>query len=445
MAAAKLRQLLLPHPRGSLPLGGLRRLRSVGAADLRPARGRSTKGSGCAGGPAAATATAEKKSLLRLKRRTRSASEFDREAYTQNLEWQVGGGRSVGEDGVAHVPVMLGEVLQVFSQRRLRSFVDCTVGAAGHSSAIIRAHPELQLYVGVDVDPEALEVARGRIDAAVESTSEAEERRPRIHMRHGNFRTVKSILGGGITGVGSGDAVDGTIDGILMDLGMSSMQVNNPKRGFSVIGDGPLDMRMDPQASLNAEDILNSWPEDEVGQILREYGEESNWRLLQKKIANARAHGGLHSTVELVNLVRTTSSKTRGRQGWMKTAIRVFQALRIAVNDELKTLEDALYACFDCLSSGGRLAVISFHSLEDRIVKQTFLDIINRDEGNDDAIEFRGHINDDQGKEIEMWSKRRIEGRNGIILTKRPITPTEEEEKLNYRCRSAKLRVIQKI
>lgn len=142
---------------------------------------------------------------------------------------------------------------------------------------------------------------------------------------------------------------------------------------------------------------------------------------------------------------------TGGRQGWIKTATRVFQALRIAVNDELKTLEDSLYACFDCLTPGGRLAVISFHSLEDRIVKQTFLDIINSN-GEDESGEggeqegcgkdLRNIRNDNDEK--EAWIKQMVQGWNGTILTKRPITPSEEEERLNRRSRSAKLRVIQK-
>ena len=137
---------------------------------------------------------------------------------------------------------------------------------------------------------------------------------------------------------------------------------------------------------------------------------------------------------------------TGGRQGWIKTATRVFQALRIAVNDELNTLKETLYACFDCLAPGGRLAVISFHSLEDRIVKQTFLDLINCSRGDEDAevesyaMDLR-EIDDDK----EAWIIRKIQVLNGTILTKRPITPSQEEEKLNRRSRSAKLRVIQKV
>lgn len=179
-----------------------------------------------------------------------------------------------------------------------------------------------------------------------------------------------------------------------------------------------------------------------MGRILRDYGEESNWFALQKKIVRARSSGGLHSTSELVDLIRSSTSWIRGgRQGWIKTATRVFQALRIAVNDELNTLKDSINCCFDSLDSGGRLAVISFHSLEDRIVKQAFLDIINssQEERNTDSIKL------DSYKEKEAWIKQIVQGPNASILTKRPITPSESEERLNPRSRSAKLRVIEKI
>ncbi|KAI3996416.1 hypothetical protein MKX01_021655 [Papaver californicum] len=372
----------------------------------------------------------------KLKRRTRSNRVFE---IPEDFHHQL---IIHGENSKinSHIPVMLGEVLEVFQKHPspLRSFVDCTLGAAGHSSAIISAHPELELFVGLDVDPKAHEKAKLHINDVLNLNEQASALK--VITRLKNFKDIKSVL----SEVDEKILIHG-VDGILMDLGMSSMQVNDAERGFSVLCDGPLDMRMDPQATLRAEDILNSWPEAEVGRILRDYGEESNWFSLQNKIVKARSYGGLHSTSELGNLIRGSTPQSAGRQGWMKTATRVFQALRIAVNDELKILEDTLYVSFDCLSPGGRLAVISFHSLEDRIVKKTFLDIIQVGDGNgvikeEKAIAKREE--DDEGK--ETWIKQKIIGRKGINLTKRPITPCEEEERLNRRCRSAKLRVIQK-
>ncbi|XP_054799155.1 uncharacterized protein LOC129303701 [Prosopis cineraria] len=374
--------------------------------------------------------------LVKEKRRTRSDKEFDKEAILRY------------GDNPSHIPVMLAEVLDVFSStcwRPLHSFVDCTLGAGGHSSAIINAHPELKFFVGMDVDPVAHEKAQARINSALHSDSYSSSPASDLKVYNflKNFRHIKSA----VSKIGE-QHLDIGVDGILMDLGMSSMQVDNPQRGFGVLSNGPLDMRMDPQASLQAEDILNSWPSAEVGRILREYGEESNWRTLQNKIVEARLHGGLHSTSDLLDLIKLVSPPMKGgRQGWIKTATRVFQALRIAVNDELNTLKDSLNSCFECLAPGGRLAVISFHSLEDRIVKQTFLDMIkekasNIDEGencDNDLTEMRGGV-----EEKETWIKHTIHGSNGIILTKRPITPSGEEEKLNRRSRSAKLRVIQK-
>ncbi|CAM8970185.1 unnamed protein product [Rhodiola kirilowii] len=363
---------------------------------------------------AASSRAVEDESLReKLKRRTRSEKEFDINRVIQ-----------YGDVG-SHVPVMLGEVMEVFSQSAhfpsLRSFVDCTIGAAGHSTAIIEGHPELRMYVGMDVDPAAHERAQMRIKALLNDDL-------KTFTVLKNFRYIKPVLA-----EIDDEILTAGVDGILMDLGISSMQVDNVQRGFSVMGDGPLDMRMDPQASLKAEDILNSWPDNEVGRILRDYGEESSWRSLQKKIIKARESGGLHSTSELVDLIRGSTAWAKGgRQGWIKTATR-----------------DALYACFDCLAPGGRLAVISFHSLEDRIVKQTFLDIINNPSKEDHQLTSEAGCGNSRNKkndnvEKESWVKQMVLGQYGSILTKRPITPTEEEEEVNRRSRSAKLRVIQK-
>ncbi|KAI7993929.1 Ribosomal RNA small subunit methyltransferase H [Camellia lanceoleosa] len=375
-----------------------------------------------------------------VKRRTRSGKEFDEKTFMRY------------GDSATHIPVMLGEVLDVFASVPLLSFVDCTVGAAGHSSAIIQAHTEMQLYIGLDVDPDALQKAQAQINTILHGDSSDSTSKLKGHTFLKNYRHIKFVL----REVDEKLLTPG-VNGILMDLGMSSMQVNNAQRGFCVRSNGPLDMRMNPRASLKAEDILNSWPDVDVGRILREYGEESNWHSLQDQIVKARQKGGLHSTADLVDLIRNSTSRRKGgRQGWIKTATRVFQALRIAVNDELNTLKETLYTCFDCLAPGGRLAVISFHSLEDRIVKQTFLNIINSDRGDEnkevkctrDLREINDDDDDDdddKDDDKEAWIRQRIRGSNGIILTKRPITPSEEEERFNCRSRSAKLRVIQKV
>ncbi|KAJ7958676.1 Ribosomal RNA small subunit methyltransferase H [Quillaja saponaria] len=175
----------------------------------------------------------------------------------------------------------------------------------------------------MDVDPVAHEKAQAQIKTVLHGDSCSLVSDLKVYTPLKNFRHIQSVVGEideKLLGTG--------VDGILMDLGMSSMQIDNPVRGFSVLGDGPVDMRMDPRASLRAEDILNSWRDAEVGRILLDYGEESNWRALQKKIVNARLHVGLHSTSDLVDHIRNATPAVRGgRQGWIKTATRVFQAL----------------------------------------------------------------------------------------------------------------------
>ncbi|XP_047972616.1 ribosomal RNA small subunit methyltransferase H [Salvia hispanica] len=314
----------------------------------------------------------KQKAELLVKRRTRSDRELDEDVFSKHY----------GDDSSAHVPVMLGEVLDAFATVNLKSFVDCTLGAGGHSAAIIQAHPEMEFYVGFDVDPVAHQIALDKINHVLDKDSGHSRSHLQVHTLVKNFKSIKTALHDIDENRSPG------VQGILMDLGMSSMQVNNAERGFSVLCDGPLDMRMNPQHEFSI------------------------------------TEGG-------------------GRQGWIKTATRVFQALRIAVNDELNTLKDSINSCFDSLGPGGRLAVISFHSLEDRIVKQAFLDIINR---SDDGAKQLNHSEKlDSYKEKEAWVKQIVQGKDANILTKRPVTPSESEERLNPRSRSAKLRVIEKV
>ncbi|XP_042410280.1 ribosomal RNA small subunit methyltransferase H-like [Zingiber officinale] len=227
-------------------------------------------------------------------RELRSGAKFDRDLYHRYAD-------PVRD----HVPVMLGEVLDAFRSLRLLSFVDCTLGAAGHSAAIVDAHPELELFVGMDMDASIHDQARAPIEKLLAMDSRGSKLKAYTHVR--NFKYIKSVLGSV-----DENLLDVGVNDILMDLGISSMQVDDSTRGFSVQGDGPLDMRMNPQASLTAEEILNSWSAAEVGKVLREYGEESNWQFIQNQIVEAHEQGGLHTTDELVHLVRRASSKSGG-------------------------------------------------------------------------------------------------------------------------------------
>ncbi|KAL3700326.1 hypothetical protein R1sor_018348 [Riccia sorocarpa] len=270
-----------------------------------------------------------------------------------------------------HVPVLLKEVVGYFEGQRLLNYVDCTLGAGGHACAVLSAHPEMETFIGLDVDPKAHAEAQPRLQSLVTARSPSSSS-VKLHFIRTNFRNIKTALRDL-----NPELLYGGVHGILMDLGMSSMQVNEGERGFSFMREGPVDMRMDPTASLKAEEILNSWPEAEVGRILRDYGDERRWRHIARKIVQARLSGGIHTTTQLVSVIGGSSFTRTGKGGRLKAglhpATRSFQALRIAVNDELKSLEVALSDAFSCLSPGGRLQVISFHSLEDRIVKQFFL------------------------------------------------------------------------
>lgn len=341
-----------------------------------------------------------------------------------------------------HVPVLLPCILGAFRNSHLHTFVDCTLGAGGHASAVIREHPEMKIFVGLDVDPLAHSEATPRLQDAVEyrRTTSPTPSDLKVHTFHTNFRNVKGVLE-------QLDLADRGVDGIMMDLGMSSMQLNVAGRGFSLQQDGPIDMRMDPSAILKGSDILNDWPEIEIGRIIREYGEERQWKRLAWKISETQLSGGIHSTLQLLDLIQKTlpSKFSPGRAGWKKTAIRVFQALRIAVNDELAALEVALHDAYACLSSKGRLAVISFHSLEDRIVKQFFLKAIG-EAVNKNSLQAKYDRKRTGPEDVKQEGGRNkiVQGTHALILTKRPIVAGVDEIKNNRRARSAKLRILEK-
>lgn len=282
-----------------------------------------------------------------------------------------------------HIPVLLREVLEVFANKELHTFFDGTLGAGGHAKAILEAHPEIERYIGCDRDPRAHALAKETLSPWGE----------KVEWVRGSYAEKVA-------------EVDGTIDGFLIDIGVSSMQFDEKERGFSFMGDAPLDMRMDPEGDLTAEIVVNRYPEKELARIFFEYGEERRSRQVAKAIVEARRKKRIQSTEDLVKIIKPVA--TRGK---LHPATLVFQALRIEVNDELGQLEKGLKAAMEKMSSGGRMAVISFHSLEDRIVKNTFRDAKDR----------------------------------AILLTKKPMAASIEETRANPRSRSAKMRAIEVI
>ena len=287
---------------------------------------------------------------------------------------------------MAHIPVLLSQVLKVFENVQLKVFFEGTVGAGGHAKAILETHPEIELYLACDRDPAAHELAKANLAPW----------KTKVEWIRGPYADLEEYLD---------ERKIGGIDGFLIDIGVSSMQLDTKERGFSFQGDAPLDMRMDPQSSLTAERIVNEMPEKELARIFFEYGEERRSRQVARAIVEARRKRRIRTTAELVAIVKPVTI-----WGKLHPATLVFQALRIAVNDELGQLKKGLDAAIERIREGGRIAAISFHSLEDRIVKNTFRD-----------------------------AKDRLE-----ILTKKPLCASDEEIKENPRARSAKLRAAEK-
>lgn len=305
-----------------------------------------------------------------------------------------------------HLSVLLHEVVQAFETCRMNVFIDGTLGAGGHAEAILKAHPEIEVYLGIDQDPKALAIA-------------AERLAPWSHklvLKHGNFSQFDQFL----KELGYAYA-----QGILVDLGVSSMQLDQPERGFSFSKDGPLDMRMNPHQPLTAAEVVNTWSEQDLGRIFRDYGEEKRWRSAARAIVEARKHNSIQTTADLAAVLRPVLPWNPKKE--INPLTLIFQALRICVNRELEVLEVFLSKAVQTLSPEGRLAVISFHSLEDRIVKQQTR-LAASDKWDTSGI---GGIFQDKVPEVKL-------------ITKKPIIPTEEEVKRNSRSRSAKLRVVEK-
>ncbi len=302
-----------------------------------------------------------------------------------------------------HIPVLLGETVRALAVQFGGRYIDCTVGSGGHAAAILeRSSPGGQL-LGIDADPKAIEVARTRLEAYRNS----------VLLVNDNFANLEHIC----------LKYDfQPVHGILFDLGLSSPQLNKDERGFSFQHDAPLDMRFSPKQELSATDIINQSSEATLDNIIRSYGEEKNSHQIARYIVRKRP---IQTTRELVKVIEQAVG---GRRGRIHPATKTFQALRIAVNHELENLESALRQATSLLGFGGRLVVISYHSLEDRIVKQ-FLQQQSRD-----------CICPPEAPECVCGHTALLQ-----LVHKRVVTPSSAEVALNPRSRSAKLRVAERI
>ena len=306
------------------------------------------------------------------------------------------------EDFTYHHPVLVSESVELLAPRPGSLVVDGTCGGGGHTAEILRAGADV---VGLDQDPDAIDFAREKLA----------EYGGRVTLVQANFREAGKVLDElGIVGIG----------GALLDLGVSSRQLENASRGFSVVRQGPLDMRMDPRRELTAATIVNSCSEEELTRIFRELGEEPAARRIASQLVKLRKTTPFEDTMQLSKAIE----KIVWRHGRRHPATQVFQALRMEVNDELKALEEGLSALTKRLESGARIAVITFHSLEDRIVKNFFRDRSR------------------EWLDRPEWPEpRRNPDYMLRLVTDKPIEPGENEQRTNPRSRSAKLRVAEKI
>jgi 16S rRNA (cytosine1402-N4)-methyltransferase len=310
--------------------------------------------------------------------------------------------QGVGRGEIGHVPVLLKEAIDFLAVRRGGTYIDATVGLGGHSLEIAKRLGAPGHLIGVDKDPKALENAErvlGRSSSVVGLNAEADW--PTIELRHGSFAELANDQ--------RATPNDG-VDGILADLGVSSLQFSDATRGFSFQAEGPLDMRMNPMSEPNAEQVVNQFDERELADLIYEFGEERRSRRIARAIVRSRP---ILTTAQLAAVISTAARPMNQAERKIHPATRTFQALRIFVNRELDDLRKLLEAAPQLLKPGGRLVVISFHSLEDRIVK--------------DAMR--------EGAKLGQYR----------LLTKKPVTPSDEEIASNPRARSAKLRAAERV
>ena len=308
-----------------------------------------------------------------------------------------------------HYSVLLEETIDNLNIRPDGVYVDGTLGGGGHSYQICRRLTDGGRLIGIDQDKDA-------IAAAGERLKEFEDRVTIVRSNYSNMKNVLQDLG-----------IE-KVDGIVLDLGVSSFQLDTPERGFTYRSeDAPLDMRMDREQSVTAKDIVNEYPESELFRIIKEYGEERFARSIARNICRQRKEKPIETTLELVDLIRT-SMPAKARNGKSHPAKRTFQAIRIECNRELDVLRQALDDMVDLLCDGGRLSIITFHSLEDRMVKTSFKKQENPCTCPPDFP-------------VCVCGKKP----KGKVVTRKPILPSEEELERNTRSKSAKLRVFEKI
>ena len=306
-----------------------------------------------------------------------------------------------------HVSVLLNEVIDGLAIRPDGIYVDGTLGGAGHSMEIVKRLGSGKL-IGIDQDPAALEKSREVLSESMD----------KVILIHSNYAGIKSVL--------REQGID-KVDGILLDLGVSSYQLDTEERGFSYNKDAPLDMRMDTTASFSAWDVVNKYTEEELEKILLEYGEEKWARRIAQFIVIEREKKSIDTTFELVSVIKKAIPKKVRLEGH-HPAKKTFQAIRIEVNRELEVLSNAITDMVDCLKPGGRLAIITFHSLEDRIVKEAFREL------------YKDCICPPELPKCVCDKRREID-----IITRKPLTPSKEELEYNHRSRSAKLRIAERL
>jgi 16S rRNA (cytosine1402-N4)-methyltransferase len=304
-----------------------------------------------------------------------------------------------------HTPVMLNECIEGLNINPDGIYVDGTLGGAGHSKEIVKRLSKKGMLIGIDRDEEALKAAK-------ENLKEFSN----VKYVHGNHDEIKEILE---------ELNIDKVDGILLDLGVSSYQLDERNRGFSYLGSNELDMRMDQTQSLTAKDVVNNYDEEKLANIIFEYGEEKFSRNIARNICKYRAEKVIETTDELVKIIEESIPKSKQKDG--HPAKRTFQAIRIEVNNEIKPLYDTVLNSIECLKENGRLCIITFHSLEDRAVKNAY-------------IEAQGHCTCPKELPYCVCNYKSY----GKIINKKPIEATEQEKEENSRSKSAKLRIFER-